>query len=88
VETALVAVAREALWLALLASAPPLLAALAAGLVVGVLQAATQVQDPAVGVAPRVAAVLAALALSGPLVAGRVARFALAAFEQALRTPP
>ncbi|HEY7726517.1 MAG TPA: flagellar biosynthetic protein FliQ [Anaeromyxobacteraceae bacterium] len=83
-ETALAAVAREALWLALLASAPPLLAALLVGLVVGVLQAATQVQEPAVAVAPRVAAVLAAVALSGPLVAARIARFALDAFDLAL----
>jgi type III secretion protein R len=88
VEAALVAVAREALWLALLVSAPPLLAAFLVGLVVGVLQAATQVQEPAVAVAPRVAAVLAAVALSGPLVAARVARFALAAFDLALGATP
>lgn len=67
---------REALVLALLVSAPPLLAALAAGLVTGLLQAVTQVQDAALGAVPRIAAVLAALALAGPWMGGRLARFA------------
>jgi flagellar biosynthesis protein FliQ len=67
---------REALLLALLLSAPPLLAALASGLVTGLLQAVTQVQDAALGAVPRIAAVLAALVLAGPWMAARLARFA------------
>jgi ABC-type branched-subunit amino acid transport system substrate-binding protein len=65
-DLALGSLVREALLLALLVSAPPLAAALVTGLVVGVLQAATQVQDPAIGVAPRLVAVLAALAAALP----------------------
>jgi type III secretory pathway component EscS len=79
---------REALLVALLASAPPLAAALATGLLVGVLQAATQVQDPAVGVAPRLVAVLGALAAAGPWIGAHVLRFASACLELAARGTP
>jgi len=67
---------REALALALLVSAPPLLAALLVGLVTGLLQAVTQVQEPALGAVPRIAAVLGALVVAGPWMGGRLARFA------------
>lgn len=68
--------AREALLMALVLSAPPLGAALVVGLLTGVAQAATQVQEPALGVVPRLAAVLGALAISGPWIGARLARFA------------
>ncbi len=67
---------REALTLALLLSAPPLLAALLVGLVTGLLQAVTQVQEQALGAVPRIAAVLGALVVAGPWMGGRLARFA------------
>ena len=67
---------REALVVVLLVSAPPVGAALAVGLVTGVLQAATQVQDPAVGVVPRLVAVLGALAVAAPWIGARVLRLA------------
>ena len=74
--TTLLHLSREALLLALLVSAPPLLAALLTGLVTGLLQAVTQVQDQALGAVPRIAAVLAALAVLGPWMGGRLAGFA------------
>lgn len=67
---------REALALALLLSAPPLAAALLTGLVTGLLQAVTQVQDQALGAVPRIAAVLGMLVLAGPWMGGRLVRFA------------
>ena len=67
---------REVLAVVLLVSAPPIVAALAVGLVTGVLQAATQVQDPAVGVVPRLVAVLGALAVAAPWIGARVLRLA------------
>ncbi len=69
-------VGREALLVALVVSAPPLAAALLVGAVTGVLQAATQVQEPSIGVVPRLAAVLGALALAAPWIGARVVRFA------------
>jgi flagellar biosynthesis protein FliQ len=72
----LVAVLREGMLLALLLAAPLLVAALAAGIVTGLLAAFTQIQDPAVALVPRVAAVGLALVLFAPSIAHQLAAFA------------
>jgi type III secretion protein S len=77
VDPTFLALGREAILLALAVSAAPLGAALVMGLLVGALQAATQIQDPAVGVVPRLCAVLGALAVAAPWMGERVVRFAL-----------
>ncbi len=87
-ETTLLALGREAVLLVLTVSAPPLLAALAVGIGTGVLQAATQVQEPSIGVVPRLAAVLGSLAVAGPWIGARIARFAAACIELAPRANP
>ena len=87
-DSALLALGREALLVALAVSGPPLAAALAVGVAVGVLQAATQVQEPSVAVLPRIAAVLGALFLAGPWIAARLVRFASSAWDLALRGLP
>ncbi|WP_242394649.1 type III secretion system export apparatus subunit SctS [Anaeromyxobacter oryzisoli] len=79
---------REALLLVLLVSAPPLGAALLVGIVVGVLQAATQVQEQSVAVVPRLVAVLGALAIAAPWIGARVVRFAAACLELVPRVAP
>jgi type III secretion protein S len=84
----LLSLGREALVLVLVVSAPPLAAALVTGLVVGVLQAATQIQEPSVGVAPRLLAVMAALGVSGPWIAAHVVRFAASCLELFPRVAP
>ena len=68
--------AREALLIVVLASAPPLLAALVVGLAVAVVQALTQVQEQTLGVLARIVAVFGALYVSGYWMAGLVTRFA------------
>jgi type III secretory pathway component EscS len=87
-DPALLHVGREALLVALLVSAPPLGAALAVGAVTGVFQAATQVQEPALGVVPRLVAVIGALAVAAPWIGARVARFAAECLDLALRVAP
>jgi flagellar biosynthesis protein FliQ len=87
-DPALLHVAREALAVALLVSAPPLAAGLAVATVTGVLQAATQVQEPTVAVVPRLAAVLVALGLAAPWIGARVVRFATECFALAVRIAP
>jgi flagellar biosynthesis protein FliQ len=84
----LLALGREALLLVALLSAPPLLAALAAGIVVGLLQAATQVQEPTVAVVPRLVAALLALGAAGPWIAARTVRFAATCLDAAARIAP
>jgi flagellar biosynthetic protein FliQ len=66
---------REALLLVLLLSAPPLLASLLVGLVVGVLQAATQIQDQTLTFVPKLVTVVLVLIALGPLLGAQVLRF-------------
>jgi len=87
-DPALLHLGREALLLALLVSAPPLGAALVVALAVGVLQAATQVQEPTLAVVPRLVAVIAALALAGPWIGAWVVRFAAECLSLVPRIAP
>jgi flagellar biosynthesis protein FliQ len=72
----LVAVLREGFLLALLLVAPILIASLIAGILTGLLGAFTQIQDPAVSLVPRVAAVGAAIVLFAPAIGGQLVAFA------------
>ncbi len=67
---------REALLVVVMASLPPLLAALVVGLSVAILQALTQVQEQTLGVLARIVAVFAALFVAGSWMASLVMRFA------------
>ncbi len=87
-DTPLIALGRETVTLVLLVSAPPLLAALVVGLVTGVLQAATQVQEQTLGVVPRLLAVFVALGVAAPWMGARLARFAQACLELLPRISP
>ena len=73
-------VVREGLLLVLVVSAPPLVASLVVGLVVGVIQAATQIQDQTLVVVPRLLVVMLVLLAMGPVLGAQVARFAQALF--------
>jgi len=88
VESILLALGREAVMVVLTVSAPPLLAALAVGLVTGILQAATQVQEQSIGVGPRLGAVLVSLGIAGPWIGSRVVRFAATCIDLAGRVNP
>lgn len=72
----LVAMVREALLLALLLAAPLLVAALVAGIITGLVGAFTQIQDPSIGLVPRVAAVGIAIVLFAPSIAHQLDAFA------------
>ena len=78
---ALVAYAQQAVLLSLAVALPVLAVAAAVGLVVAVLQAAAQVQDPTLAHLPRVVAVAAALAVLGPWMGREVAAFAIRVFS-------
>jgi flagellar biosynthesis protein FliQ len=66
---------REAMMLLLVVGGPLMAVLLVVGLVTGVLQSATQIQEPAVGVVPRLAAVLAVSLFLGPWMVERLSRF-------------
>ncbi len=65
----------ETLYLVLLVSGPPLLVALAIGLVVGLLQAVTQVQEQTLSFVPKLVAVATVLIVGGGWMGGQLLRF-------------
>jgi flagellar biosynthesis protein FliQ len=69
-------VAREGIFLALLVSAPPVLASWLAGLVVGVFQAVTQIQETSIAFVPKLVAVVLTLLAVAPALGAEVLRFA------------
>lgn len=68
-------VVREGLYLVLLVSAPCVLASLVVGLLVSLVQATTQIQDPTLTFVPKLVAVMAALAVCGPWIGAQVVRY-------------
>jgi flagellar biosynthesis protein FliQ len=72
---------REALRLVLVLSGPPLLVALAVGLVVGIGQTLTQLHEPVIALIPRLLAVLVVVLAILPWLLGRWVTFAVALIE-------
>jgi flagellar biosynthesis protein FliQ len=66
---------REGLLLVLILSAPPLAASLLLGLVIGVFQAATQIQDQTVSFVPKLVVVVIVLIALGPVLGAQLLRF-------------
>lgn len=80
-ESYLLQVAREGLYLVLVASAPPVLASLIVGLLVSILQATTQIQEQTLTFVPKIVAVFASLILAGPWIGAQLVRFTRVLFE-------
>jgi flagellar biosynthetic protein FliQ len=59
-------VGQQSLYTLLLVCAPMLLVILAVGIVVSVLQAATQINEPTLSFVPKIVAAVAVLAVAGP----------------------
>lgn len=84
IETATVMAMREALWVALQLAGPPLLAVLAIGLLVSLLQALTQVQEATLAFLPKLAAMVGLLVLLGPFMATVLRGWAATLFDQVI----
>lgn len=65
-EDVVLQVGREALFLIVALAGPLLMAALAVGLLIGVLQAATQIQEQTLSFIPKLLALVVALIIMGP----------------------
>lgn len=78
---AVVPLAQHALWVLVLALAPIVLPALAVGLVVGMLQAATSVNEQTLAFVPKLLVVIAALALFGAALVRLMSDFFVEVFE-------
>jgi len=84
--TALLALADKMLWVTALVAAPILIAALAIGLAVGVVQAATSVNEQTLTFVPKLAIVALVLVLFGSSMMTLVADFTQEIFAQIART--
>jgi len=77
---AILSLGREALYLTMLLSGPLLLSALLVGLLIGVFQAATQIQEMTLSFIPKLAALVVALLVAGPWMLAVVRDFTLRLF--------
>ncbi len=71
----------KALQLTLLLSAPMLLAALATGLVISILQATTQVQEQTLSFVPKIVATFGALIVCSTWLIAMISNFAIEIFS-------
>lgn len=76
------ALLREGMTLLAVVGAPMFATALLVGIVVGVLQAATQINDPASGFLPRAAAAVLVCWITGPWMAERLSGFLASAIAR------
>ncbi len=76
-------VGRETLMVVVLLAAPPLLTALAVGLTIGMLQAATQIQEMTLSFIPKLLAMFAALLISGNWMLSLILEFTERLYEGA-----
>jgi flagellar biosynthetic protein FliQ len=81
IETFVTSVTREALFLTLIASAPPILMSLLIGFGISLFQAATQIQEQTLTFAPKILVVFGTLALAGPWIGHQLLAFTFHLFD-------
>lgn len=75
-------VAREAMWVLALASAPILIPALLSGLILGMVQAATSIQEQTLTFVPKLAIVGISLVIFGGMIMTLLSDFTTGIFER------
>lgn len=76
------ALARHALWLVLVLSAPAVIVASVVGLLIAILQAATQIQEQTVQFAAKLLTMALTLFLTGALLGGSLIQFGDRVFSE------
>jgi flagellar biosynthesis protein FliQ len=79
---------RRMLWTAVLVGGPVILAGVVVGLIVAIVQAATQVNDSAVSFAPKGAAIIVTVVIAGPWMLAQLVEFTTAVFVAVGRLHP
>ncbi len=79
---AVMELARQTLWVTIIVSAPLLGAALVVGLLVGIIQAATSINEMTLSFIPKLLAMALALAVTGSWQIATIAEFARAIFQR------
>ena len=75
-------IVQQALFLVLVASAPPVLMSLVIGFLISVFQATTQIQEQTLSFAPKVTIVFGVLAIAGPWIGEQLLRFTFHVFDR------
>jgi len=75
-------IGQQALWVTMMLSAPLLLSALAVGLLVGMFQAATQINEMTLSFIPKLLVLVGALVVAGPWMLSLITNYARQLFEQ------
>ncbi len=75
-EAYIISITKQTLYLTLILTAPPVMAAMIVGLTVGLIQATTQVQEQTLTFVPKLVTVILTLALVGPWTMIQLVNFA------------
>lgn len=75
-------VANQALWVLVLTAAPILVPALLAGLILGMVQAATSINEQTLTFVPKLLVVAVALVIFGGMILGLLSDFTIGVFER------
>lgn len=76
-----VAVAKQALFLSLVLTGPPVLIAMLVGLTISILQATTQIQEQTLTFVPKLFAIVATLAIAGPWMLTQLVAFTASLYD-------
>lgn len=75
-------IANQTMWVLALASAPILIPALLAGLLLGMIQAATSINEQTLSFVPKLIVVAVSLMIFGGLIMGLLSDFTIGMFER------
>jgi flagellar biosynthetic protein FliQ len=75
-------VAHEAMWVLALAAAPILIPALLSGLILGMIQAATSINEATLSFVPKLIVVAVSMLVFGSLIIGLLSDFTIGIFER------
>ncbi|HKS73598.1 MAG TPA: flagellar biosynthesis protein FliQ [Terriglobales bacterium] len=78
---AIIRILREGLLLVLVLSAGPMFASMIVGLVIGILQATTQIQEQTLSYVPKLTAVFLTVAIMGPWILAQTVKFTVVLFD-------
>jgi flagellar biosynthetic protein FliQ len=81
-EQSIVDLGAKTIWLSIQMASPALFAALIVGLIVSILQAATQINEQTLVFIPKTLAMLAAMIICGPWIIQKMMEFTITLFKE------
>jgi flagellar biosynthetic protein FliQ len=82
IETFVSSITREALFMVIIASSPPILMSLVVGFIISLFQATTQIQEQTLTFAPKILMVFGTLAVAGPWIGHQLLAFTFELFDR------